>query len=112
MTSINPSSGTGAQNDNQSTARKAWLTALETRFEQAQPRLNTSRKQLIRSIIENAEDNYFLSSRALAKQYSVDVAAFAARAGTGDPVAKMIETLRCTSSAASAGNRSNWFSAD
>ena len=74
MTSINPSSGTGAQNDNQSTARKAWLTALETRFEQAQPRLNTSRKQLIRSIIENAEDNYFLSSRALAKQYSVDKA--------------------------------------
>ena len=54
--------------------RKAWLTTLETRFEQAQSNLNASRKQLIRSILENAEENYFLSSRALAKRYGVDKA--------------------------------------
>jgi DNA-binding MurR/RpiR family transcriptional regulator len=54
--------------------RKAWLTALETRFEQAQSNLNASRSQLIRNILENAEENYFLSSRALAKRYGVDKA--------------------------------------
>jgi hypothetical protein len=42
----------------------------------------------------------------------VGVAAFAERAGTGDPVAKMTDTWLFTSSAASAGNRSNWFSAE
>ena len=54
--------------------RKAWMTALETRFEQAQPNLNTSRSNLIRDILENAEDTYFLSSRALAKRYNIDKA--------------------------------------
>ena len=54
--------------------RKAWMTALETRFEQAQSNLNASRSQLIRHILENAEENYFLSSRALAKRYGVDKA--------------------------------------
>ena len=50
------------------------MTALETRFEQAQPNLNTSRSNLIRDILENAEDTYFLSSRALAKRYNIDKA--------------------------------------
>lgn len=54
--------------------RKVWLTALETRFEQAQTNLNASRTRLIRNILENAEENYFLSSRALAKRYGVDKA--------------------------------------
>jgi len=50
------------------------MTALESRFEQAQPNLNTSRSRLIRDILENAEDTYFLSSRALAKRYNIDKA--------------------------------------
>jgi DNA-binding MurR/RpiR family transcriptional regulator len=50
------------------------MTALEMRFEQAQPNLNNSRTALIRDILENAEDTYFLSSRALAKRYNVDKA--------------------------------------
>ena len=54
--------------------RKAWMTALETRFEQAQSLLNSSRSKLIRDILDNAEDTYFLSSRALAKRYDVDKA--------------------------------------
>lgn len=76
--------GSVASNDHAPTAkaniegqvpeRKAWLTALETRFEQAQPNLNASRSQLVRNILENAEENYFLSSRALAKRYGVDKA--------------------------------------
>jgi DNA-binding MurR/RpiR family transcriptional regulator len=53
---------------------KVWMTALETRFEQAQSNLNSSRNALIRDILENAEDTYFLSSRALAKRYNVDKA--------------------------------------
>jgi len=70
---INQSEET-AQRNGHVAERKAWLTALETRFEQAQPNLNTSRSNLIRDILENAEDTYFLSSRALAKRYEVDKA--------------------------------------
>jgi DNA-binding MurR/RpiR family transcriptional regulator len=54
--------------------RKAWMTALESRLAQAQSSLNSSRRNLLRSILDNAEDNYFLSSRALAKRYDVDKA--------------------------------------
>lgn len=50
------------------------MTALESRLEQAQPNLNTSRNRLIRDILENAEDTYFLSARALAKRYDIDKA--------------------------------------
>jgi DNA-binding MurR/RpiR family transcriptional regulator len=74
MSSINQSTATGAHADSNGAARKTWLTVLETRFAQAQSNLNASRKQLIRSILENAEENYFLSSRALAKRYGVDKA--------------------------------------
>lgn len=49
-------------------------TELETRFAQAQPKLNGSRRDLIRSILEHPEDNYFLSSRELAKRYNVNAA--------------------------------------
>jgi DNA-binding MurR/RpiR family transcriptional regulator len=65
---------TTAKENGQGAARKAWLTTLETRFEQAQSNLNASRNRLIRGILENAEENYFLSSRALAKRYGVDKA--------------------------------------
>lgn len=50
------------------------MTALESRFEQAQPNLNSSRSRLIRDILENTEDTYFLSARALAKRYDIDKA--------------------------------------
>jgi len=65
---------TAIQNNGPGPERKVWMTALETRFDQAQANLNTSRTRLIRSILENAEENYFLSARALAKRYGVDKA--------------------------------------
>jgi DNA-binding MurR/RpiR family transcriptional regulator len=74
MSSREAQSENTAQRNGHVAERKAWLTALETRFEQAQENLNTSRTNLIRDILENAEDNYFLSSRALAKRYGVDKA--------------------------------------
>lgn len=53
---------------------KAWMTTLESRLTSAESSLNNSRNKLLRSILDNAEDNYFLSSRALAKRYEVDKA--------------------------------------
>jgi DNA-binding MurR/RpiR family transcriptional regulator len=52
----------------------SWMTALESRLAQAQDNLNASRSRLLQSILDHAEDNYFLSSRALAKRYGVDKA--------------------------------------
>jgi DNA-binding MurR/RpiR family transcriptional regulator len=52
--------------------RKPWLTALEMRFAQAEPNLSASRQELIREILDHAEETYFLSSRALAKRYNLD----------------------------------------
>src|SRR5436305_756978 len=54
--------------------RKAWMTNLESRLTQASGSLNSSRTKLLAAIVDNAEDNYFLSSRALAKRYDVDKA--------------------------------------
>ncbi len=54
--------------------RKPWLTALEQKLVQAQPDLNASRSRLLQEILDNAEENHFLSSRALAKRYEVDKA--------------------------------------
>jgi hypothetical protein len=48
------------------------MTTLETRFAEAEPNLSTSRKRLIREILDHPEDTYFLSSRALAKRYELD----------------------------------------
>ena len=50
------------------------MTSLESRFGQAHSSLNSSRSKLIQAILDHAEDNYFLSSRALAKRYGVDKA--------------------------------------
>ena len=50
------------------------VTALETRFAKAQSRLNSSRRKLLRLILENPEDTYYLSSRELANRYQVDAA--------------------------------------
>jgi DNA-binding MurR/RpiR family transcriptional regulator len=52
----------------------AGQTALETRLARSQPELSASRKKLVRLILENHEDTFFLSSRALAKRYKVDAA--------------------------------------
>jgi DNA-binding MurR/RpiR family transcriptional regulator len=53
---------------------KAWMTPLETRFAAAEHALNSSRKRLLREILDNPDDHYFLSSRALARRYDVDAA--------------------------------------
>ncbi|MGH9873099.1 MAG: MurR/RpiR family transcriptional regulator [Pyrinomonadaceae bacterium] len=47
-------------------------TALKARFVQAQSRLNPRRQQLIRAILDSADETCFLSSRELAKRYHVD----------------------------------------
>jgi DNA-binding MurR/RpiR family transcriptional regulator len=49
-------------------------TPLEARFRNAEPRLNPSRRKLVRAILENPDDTFFLSSRELARHYSVDAA--------------------------------------
>ena len=49
-------------------------TQLEARFAKSQDKLNPSRRKLLRMILENPEDTYFLSSRELAKRYEVDAA--------------------------------------
>lgn len=54
--------------------RRLWMTALENRLLEAEPNLNSRRKKLFRDILNDPEDNYFLSSRALAKRYGVDTA--------------------------------------
>jgi len=54
--------------------RKPWMTALEQRLTQSQSSLSTSRNRLLQEILDNAEENHFLSSRALAKRYAVDKA--------------------------------------
>ncbi len=49
-------------------------TSLEKRFSSAHEKLNPSRQKLLRQILENPEDTFFLSSRELAKRYQVDAA--------------------------------------
>ena len=48
------------------------LTSLEVRF--AQSSLSGTRRRLIREILDNHEETFFLSSRELAKRYNVDAA--------------------------------------
>ncbi len=47
-------------------------SALEARFAQAQSGLNPRRQQLVRAILDSADETCFLSSRELAKRYRVD----------------------------------------
>src|SRR5246127_94518 len=49
-------------------------TALEARFVRSRAELSGSREKLLRLILENPEDTFFLSSRELAKRYRVDAA--------------------------------------
>ena len=54
------------------TQGKGALTSLEARFVHAH--LSRNRRELIRAILDNHEEAYFLSSRELAKRYNVDAA--------------------------------------
>jgi RpiR family carbohydrate utilization transcriptional regulator len=47
---------------------------IEARFSQAQPRLNTHRRQLVQAILDSPSETFFLSSRQLAQRYGVDPA--------------------------------------
>jgi len=58
--------------DGKSNERKVWMTPLQTRFANAETNLSSSRRQLLREILDNAHETYFLSSRELAKRYKVD----------------------------------------
>lgn len=51
---------------------KSALTSLETRVAKAE--LSGSRRQLLRAILDNHEETFFLSSREMAKRYRVDAA--------------------------------------
>jgi DNA-binding MurR/RpiR family transcriptional regulator len=51
-----------------------WTTPLEQRMQRADEKLSPRRKRLLRSILENAEDTYYLSSRKMARRYGVDAA--------------------------------------
>ena len=52
---------------------KFW-TPLEQRMQQANGKLSARRQRLLLSILENAEDTYYLSSRKMARRYGVDAA--------------------------------------
>lgn len=51
-----------------------WVTPLEHRVQQAESRLSSRRQKLVRAIVDNAEDTYYLSSREMARRYGVDAA--------------------------------------
>ena len=53
-------------------ATKSSLTSLEVRF--AKSPLSGTRRRLIREILDNHEETFFLSSREMAKRYNVDAA--------------------------------------
>jgi DNA-binding MurR/RpiR family transcriptional regulator len=56
------------------TVEAKWTTPLEERMQQAEPRLSPRRRKLLWSIVDSAEDTYYLSSRELARRYGVDAA--------------------------------------
>src|SRR4026209_340616 len=61
--------GTASHTDG---APKSSLTSLEVRF--AKSPLSGTRRRLIREILDNHEEAFFLSSREMAKRYNVDTA--------------------------------------
>ena len=54
--------------------RRQGQPTLEQRLAAAGENLNPSRRKLLRLILENTEDTFFLSSRELARRYEVDAA--------------------------------------
>jgi len=55
-------------------AEPKWATPLEQRMQLAEGKLSPRRKRLLQSVLDNAEDTYYLSSRKLARRYGVDAA--------------------------------------
>lgn len=53
---------------------EALPTQLERRFAEAQSRLSPRRRQMMKSILSNPEELYFLSSRELGKRFGLDAA--------------------------------------
>ena len=51
-----------------------WVTPLEHRVQQAEARLSSRRQKLVRAIVDNAEETYYLSSRQMGRRYGVDAA--------------------------------------
>ena len=49
-------------------------TAIEQRLAEAQSRLNPRRRRIIQAALDNPDETFFLSSRALARRYRVDPA--------------------------------------
>jgi len=62
----------GSQLADRGEKRKAWMTTLEARFTEVEPNLGTSRRQLLRQILDHPDETYYLSSRALAKKFGLD----------------------------------------
>ena len=52
----------------------ATRTAIEERLALSGTRLNPSRRRLIQSTLENPDETFYLSSRAMARRYKVDQA--------------------------------------
>ncbi len=69
-----PGSSGRSQIGGKSGERQALPSSLEGRFNKAASNLNPSRQQLLREILDNPQDAYFLSSRELARRYDVDPA--------------------------------------
>jgi len=55
-------------------AHAKWATPLEQRMQRSEAKLSPRRKKLLQSVLDHAEDNYYLSSRKLASRYGVDAA--------------------------------------
>ncbi len=55
-------------------ADQKWATPLEQRMQRSEGKLSPRRKRLLQSVLDNAEDTYYLSSRKLASRYGVDAA--------------------------------------
>lgn len=64
--------GGNSLNNRDANSSKLSLTSLEVRF--AKSSLSGSRRRLIREILDNHEQTFFLSSREMAKRYNVDAA--------------------------------------
>ena len=64
--------GGNSLNNRDANGSKSSLTSLEVRF--AKSPLSGSRRRLIREILDNHEQTFFLSSREMAKRYNVDAA--------------------------------------
>jgi DNA-binding MurR/RpiR family transcriptional regulator len=55
-------------------AEQIWKAPLEQRIQQAGTKLSARRRGLLESILQSAEETYYLSSRKLAQRYGVDAA--------------------------------------